>query len=79
MLNLLVVRLVCTNGLLLDRALRQVHLGKRIDDGADFSVATHELDTRTIASAVDDIVRAQLARVGSTSCKAWCRRREQRP
>jgi len=60
-LNLLVVRLLCTNGLLLDRALRQIHLGKRIDEEAEFSAATHELDALTIASAIDDIVRAQLA------------------
>ena len=60
-LNVLVVRLVCSNGLLLDRALRQVHLGKRIEGGAEFSVETHELDARTIGSAINDVVRAHLA------------------
>jgi hypothetical protein len=56
------LRLACTNGLIVDSLLRQVHLGRRLSDGFSFSNETLRLDTAATASAIGDIVRTQLSR-----------------
>jgi hypothetical protein len=50
-----VLRLVCINGAVGHNALRQVHLGGKLDDRIEFSRRTYELDTRTMVSATRDI------------------------
>jgi hypothetical protein len=55
-IKLFVYRPWCTNLAMLESALRQVHLGKRLDENMDFSQKTYSLDTATIASAVTDVV-----------------------
>lgn len=54
-LELFVVRLVCWNGMVSEKAVRQVHLGGRIDDAIEFSEKTLRLDTQTAVSAVNDV------------------------
>ncbi len=50
-----VIRLVCINGAVGQNALRQVHLGGKLDDRIEFSRRTYELDTSTMVSATRDI------------------------
>lgn len=54
------LRIVCTNYATLDEALRQVHLGKRLDENIEFSQETYNLDTKTMVSAVKDLVKSVL-------------------
>lgn len=54
------LRLWCTNTALVEKALRQVHLGKRLDE-MTFSQKTYALDSETQASALNDIVRNALS------------------
>lgn len=54
------LRIVCTNYATLDEALRQVHLGKRLDENIEYSQETYNLDTKTMVSAVKDIVKGAL-------------------
>jgi hypothetical protein len=56
-LKLFIERVVCTNGMIAEEALRKVHLGARLDD-LEFSAETHRLDTQTLASATRDVVRS---------------------
>lgn len=55
-LGLFNTRVWCTNTAITDEVLRQVHLGKRLDDNILYSRKTYELDTKTNASAIADIV-----------------------
>jgi hypothetical protein len=55
------LRLACTNCLITDTSIRQVHLGGRLADDIAWSDETQTLDTRRMASAVRDVVRGQLA------------------
>lgn len=55
------LRLWCTNKALMENALRQVHLGRRLSEDMEFSQATYESDTRTMALATADIVKGMLA------------------
>lgn len=55
-LQLFMLRLVCTNFLIAGKGLRNVHLGKRLEEGMVFSQDTYNLDTRTLQSAIKDIV-----------------------
>ena len=55
------LRVFCTNLARLQEDLRQVHLGRRLDDNVAFSERTYRLDTRTMASAVRDVVHGSLA------------------
>lgn len=48
---------VCTNGLVRESLLRQVHLGKKLPSDFRFSDMTYKLDTQTMASAVKDITQ----------------------
>ena len=40
--------------------MRQVHLGKRLDDSMLYSGRTHELDARATVSALRDVISCQL-------------------
>jgi hypothetical protein len=55
------LRPACANGMIADSVLRQVHVGKRIGDDVTLSQKTMDLDTATIASATNDIVRNALS------------------
>lgn len=55
-LSLFVLRCYCTNLATGQECLRQVHLGKRLDDNIAYSQNTLELDTRANASALKDMV-----------------------
>lgn len=54
------LRLVCLNGMTAEDAMRQVHLGRRLDDNVLFSERTYKLDTDATVSAMRDVVRGQL-------------------
>ena len=54
-------RVICTNYATLDEALRQVHLGKRLNDDMQYSAQTLAYDTKTVIGALQDIVRGVLA------------------
>jgi hypothetical protein len=63
--NQIVVRLLCTNGMIGSDMLRKVHLGRRFDSSAfgeestiKLSQRTVELDTAALRSGVRDVVRA---------------------
>lgn len=58
--RIFMLRLWCTNYAISDTALRQIHLGKRLDDSFQFSQRTYELDTQVAASAVSDLVSGLL-------------------
>lgn len=49
-------RLWCTNRAISTEDLRKVHLGARLSENLQFSQRTYELDTKTMASAVEDII-----------------------
>lgn len=55
-----ILRLQCLNGMIGESNMRHVHLGKRLEE-VDFSKKTQDLNVRTILSAMQDVVRAQLA------------------
>lgn len=59
-LRIYMLRIVCTNYATLDEALRQVHLGKRLDDTIEYSDKTYQLDTKTMVSQVKDIIKGVL-------------------
>jgi len=58
--NAYAMRLVCLNGMLGESQIKQIHLGKRLDDNLQYSQRTYELDTAATASATRDTVRALL-------------------
>lgn len=55
--SLWAMRMWCTNLAIGEECLRQVHLGKRLDDQIEYSRRTLELDTRANASALGDTVK----------------------
>lgn len=55
-----ILRAWCTNYAVTEEALRQVHLGARLDENFAFSERTYRLDTERMASAVDDVVTGLL-------------------
>lgn len=55
--NLTMTRMWCTNLAIAETALRQIHLGKRLDDNIEYSQRTYQLDTQTNASALRDTIR----------------------
>lgn len=59
--SLFCVRLLCLNGLVGESLMRQVHLGRRLDENMVFSRRTYELDTAATASSMRDAVKAHLA------------------
>lgn len=60
-LSMTVLRLLCVNGLVGKSQLRAVHLGERIADNVALSDATVNLQTRAVASAVNDLVGGCMA------------------
>jgi hypothetical protein len=60
-LRIFMLRLFCTNYAILDECLRQIHLGGRLSEDFAFSQRTYNLDTKTMASAVTDVVTSELA------------------
>jgi hypothetical protein len=55
-----VLRLVCLNGMVGASQLKQVHLGGRLSEDLQLSQKTYDLDTRTMVSATNDVVRGAL-------------------
>ena len=55
------LRLACLNGMTMQQEFRKVHLGARLDETMQLSQKTYDLDTRTMSSAVRDIVQKVLA------------------
>ena len=56
-----VERLWCTNRAISTEDLRKIHLGARLGEDLQLSQRTYDLDTATMASAVQDIVQYTLA------------------
>jgi hypothetical protein len=54
------LRIWCTNLAITEETMRQVHLGKRLDDNMVYSQHTYELDSRATVSALKDVVKLQL-------------------
>jgi hypothetical protein len=54
------LRIWCTNLAITQETMRQVHLGKRLDDNIIYSQRTYELDSQTTVSALKDVVSLQL-------------------
>jgi hypothetical protein len=50
-----VLRMYCTNLATTEDVLSQVHLGRKLSDVVEFSKRTLELDTETMASAINDV------------------------
>jgi hypothetical protein len=58
------LRVICLNGAVAENALRQVHLGGRLNDDIELSAQTYRLDTLANASALRDVVRSTLGPKG---------------
>lgn len=54
------LRIWCTNLAITEENMRQVHLGRRLDDNMIYSQRTYELDSKTTVSALRDVVRLQI-------------------
>lgn len=54
-LSLILERMWCTNLATMESVLKQVHLGKRLPDNVRLSDRTYQLDTETMASAINDL------------------------
>jgi hypothetical protein len=54
------IRLACTNGMVMERSLRKIHLGGRLTAGVAWSDHTLAAETDATASAVHDLVMARL-------------------
>jgi len=61
-----ILRLWCTNYAIMDDVLRQVHLGKRLSDDLTWSQRTYDYDTKTMASAIEDVVSQTLSEERTT-------------
>ncbi len=60
-LRLMCNRLWCTNKAITSECLREIHLGKRLEEDVAFSEKTYRLDSEASASALGDIVRHALS------------------
>lgn len=47
---------ICLNGMILDTAIDEIHLGQRMEVGA-YSMKTQELESKSISSKIDDVLR----------------------
>ncbi len=54
------LRIWCSNLAITQEEMRQVHLGKRLDDSMLYSNRTYELDAKTTVSALRDVIDGQL-------------------
>lgn len=55
------LRIWCSNLAITQEEMRQVHLGKRLDDSVLYSQRTYELDAETTVSALRDVIGGQLS------------------
>jgi hypothetical protein len=67
-INVFVNRVFCTNLAIMDQALRQIHLGKRLNDDIIYSEETYRKDTEANISALQDVVRGV---IGPAKVHAW--------
>ncbi len=58
------LRIWCDNLAIFTEDMRQIHLGRRLDENVIFSQKTYMLDTKTTVSALSDIIGVQLNREG---------------
>jgi hypothetical protein len=58
------LRIWCDNLAVFEEAMRQIHLGHRLDENIIFSQKTYLLDTKTTVSALEDIIGVQLNHEG---------------
>ena len=58
------LRIWCDNLAIFTEDMRQIHLGRRLDENVVFSQKTYLLDTKTTVSALEDIIGVQLNREG---------------
>jgi hypothetical protein len=58
------LRIWCDNLAIFTEDMRQIHLGRRLDENIIFSQKTYQLDTKTTVSALEDIIGVQLNRAG---------------
>lgn len=56
-----ILRPACANGMIGESQLRAVHVGKRLAEDLNLSQKTYDLDTQTMASATNDVIRASLS------------------
>jgi hypothetical protein len=63
-LRLGALRIWCDNLAIFSEDMRQIHLGRRLDENVVFSERTYLLDTKTTVSALEDIIAVQLNREG---------------
>ena len=56
-----VERLWCTNRAIANEDIRKIHLGARLGEDLQLSQRTYDLDTQTMASAVQDVVTKSLS------------------
>jgi hypothetical protein len=54
------LRIWCANLAITQEEMRQVHLGKRLDESVLYSQQTYELDAQATVSALKDVIGAQL-------------------
>lgn len=66
--NVFINRVFCTNLAIMDQALRQIHLGKRLNDDITYSEETYRKDTDANISALQDVVRGV---IGPDKVHAW--------
>lgn len=52
-----ILRLICLNGAVAASMLKQVHLGRRLDENIEFSTETYRLDTEATVSATRDVTK----------------------
>jgi hypothetical protein len=58
------LRIWCDNLAVFEENMRQIHLGRRLDENVVFSQKTYLLNTRTTVSALEDFIGVQLNREG---------------
>jgi hypothetical protein len=58
------LRIWCDNLAVFEENMRQIHLGRRLDENIIFSQKTYLLDTKATVSALEDIIGIQLNREG---------------
>lgn len=56
-LNSYFLQVICMNGMTRKNAIRQVHLGRKLDENIEYSQKTYELDTAATVSAMNDTVK----------------------
>jgi len=54
------MRIWCTNLAITQEEMRQVHLGKRLDESMVYSERTYDLDAQATVSALKDVIQRQL-------------------